>query len=188
MAHADGDAAYLWRFPPQRLSAEALRDSILSIAGKLDPRMGGPGFRLFQYERDNVSIFRPLDHPGPETYRRSIYHQNPRSAKVDVLGDFDLADCTMPVPKRDATTTPLQALTMLNNGFIDDMAHALAERLKRDAGADDRPAQIQRAYLLAFGRPADKDEEKAAGDLIGQFGLTVFCRAMFNANELMYVY
>ena len=151
-------------------------------------RIGGPGFWLFKYERDNVAIYHPLDAPGPETYRRSIYHQNPRSAKVDVLGDFDLADCTMSVPKRDATTTPLQALAMLNNGFISDMSRGLAERLQREAGSKDRPAQIERAYLLAFGRSPDKDELKAANELIDHFGLAVFCRAVFNASELLYVY
>ncbi len=190
-ARTDSDALYLWRFPPQRLSAEELRDSILSIAGKLDARLGGPGFRLFKYESDNVSIYTPLDAPGPETYRRSIYHQNPRSAHVDVLSDFDLADCTMSVPKREsaAQTTPLhKALAMLNNQFVSNMSHALAERLEREAGTKDRAIQIERAYLLAFGRSPDKVEIKAARELIDHHGLAVFCRALFNANELLYVY
>jgi hypothetical protein len=84
-AKVDGDARLLWRFPPRRLSAEEIRDSILFVSGKLDERMGGPGFRLYQYTRDNVATYTPLEKVGPETYRRSVYHQNARASRVDVL-------------------------------------------------------------------------------------------------------
>ena len=65
----DADSRYLWRFPPRRLAAEEIRDTMLAVAGKLDPKMGGPGFRLYRYVQDNVSTYIPLDEHGPETYR-----------------------------------------------------------------------------------------------------------------------
>ncbi len=79
-ASRDGDARFLWRFPPRRLAAEEIRDTILSVAGKLDRRMYGPGFRLYRYLQDNVATYIPLDEHGQETYRRAVYHQNARGA------------------------------------------------------------------------------------------------------------
>ena len=115
---------------------EEARDTLLSISGKLDLRMGGPGFRLYRYLEDNVATYVPLDEFGPETYRRSVYHQSARAASVDLLTDFDSPDCSRAAPRRDATTSPIQALTMLNHRFTLDMADAFADRLHRDrAGA-----------------------------------------------------
>ncbi|HEY1068220.1 MAG TPA: PSD1 and planctomycete cytochrome C domain-containing protein, partial [Pirellulales bacterium] len=73
-ARADADSRLLWRFPPRRLSAEEVRDALLSVAGKLDLTPGGPGFRLYEYQQDNVATYVPLDVHGPATYRRAIYH------------------------------------------------------------------------------------------------------------------
>ena len=70
MAAVDLDSVYLWRFPPQRLSAESVRDSILAIAGQLSFEMGGPSFQLYTYSVDNVATYYLLDEFGPETYRR----------------------------------------------------------------------------------------------------------------------
>ena len=66
----DGDSRLLWRFPPRRLSAEEIRDTLLSVSGKLNLEMGGPGFRLYKFMQDNVCTYEPLDEHGPETYRR----------------------------------------------------------------------------------------------------------------------
>jgi len=121
----DKSARLLWRFPPRRLSAEELRDTLLTVAGRmrLEP-MGGPGFRLYKFTQNNVSTYFPLDVHGPETYRRAVYHQNARASVVDVLSDFDLPDIAFASPKRANTTTPMQALTLLNHSFTLDMADA----------------------------------------------------------------
>lgn len=186
-ARVDKDARLLWRFPPRRLSAEEVRDSILALTGKLDERMGGHGFRLYEYKSDNVSTYEPLDKVGPETYRRAVYHQSARASVVDVLSDFDLPDNAFGVPRRANTTTPLQALTMLNYSFTLDMAAALAERVEKETGSTDTASSVQRAYVLAFQRPPDKDELKAAVELVKAHGLNAFCRALLNANELIYL-
>ena len=182
----DGASRSLWRFPPRRLAAEEVRDTMLAVAGLLDPRMGGPGFKLYQYFQDNVATYVPLDRPGPETYRRSVYHHSARASYLDVLTDFDCPDNAFGAPRRASTTTPLQALAMLNHGFSVDTAHAFADRLRREVG----PApvdQSRRAFVLAFGRAPTGDELADACRLIDRHGLPAFCRVLLNANELIYI-
>ncbi len=184
-AAIDADSRLLWRFPPRRLEAEEIRDAMLAVAGVLTPDMGGPGFRLYRYLEDNVATYVPLETHGPETYRRAVYHQNARAARVDLLGEFDCPDNAFAEPRRAATTSPLQALTLMNHRFTFDMAEALAARLEREA---DAPAdQVRRAFRLAYARPPDPVEIDAATDLIRAHGLRAFCRALFNSNEFLFL-
>ena len=180
-ARSDKDARLLWRFPPRRLGAEEIRDTLLATAGqlKLEP-MGGPGFRLYRYLANNVSTYVPLDTQGPETYRRAVYHQNARASVVDVLNDFDLPDIAFAAPKRANTTSPLQALTLLNNRFTLDMAKALAARL-------DGPDPVGQAYSFALQREPTPTERSAAEKLIAQYGKPAFCRALLNSNALIFI-
>jgi hypothetical protein len=180
----DRDSRLLWRFPPQRLDAEAVRDTMLAVAGKLDPRGGGPGYRLYEYQSDNVSTYVPLESVGSETYRRSVYHQNARASVIDILSDFDLPDNAFAAPRRGTTTTPLQALTMLNHGFAIDMASSLAERVRDEPNF---AARVRRVYALAYQREPDAEELRAAVQAIETHGLGTFCRAVLNSNELLFV-
>ena len=177
----DKDARLLWRFPPRRLSAEEIRDTMLAVAGKLQlAPMGGPGFRLYKFTQNNVSTYFPLDVHGPETYRRAVYHQNARASVVDVLNDFDLPDIAFAAPKRANTTTPLQALTLFNHSFTLDMARALAEALKEGDF-------ISEGYRRVFQREPAASEYTAASRLVRAHGMDAFCRALLNANELLYI-
>ncbi|HMV47682.1 MAG TPA: DUF1553 domain-containing protein, partial [Blastocatellia bacterium] len=185
-ARVDAGARLLWRFPARRLSAEEIRDSILTVAGKLDLKMGGPGFRLYRYLQDNVATYWPLDQHGTETYRRAVYHQNARASLIDGLTDFDLPDNAGAAPSRISTTSPLQALTLLNHRFTLDMADALAARAQREA-PNDQAAQVRRAFALAFQQTPTPEEEQAALKLIASHGWRAFCRALLNANELIYL-
>ncbi|MBL8176815.1 MAG: DUF1553 domain-containing protein [Bryobacterales bacterium] len=184
-ARIDGDARYLWRFPPQRLEAEAIRDAILAVSGKLDRRMGGPGFRLYRYTVDNVATYYPLEQFGPETFRRAVYQTAARSVRSELLGQYDCPDSSLPEPKRFVTTSPLQALALLNNSFLLDQSRFFAERLEREAAAT--PQRIERAFHLAFGRAPDAEERQASAQLIARHGLAAFCRALLNSNEFIYV-
>ena len=180
-AKEDKDARLLWRFPPRRLSAEELRDTMLTVAGKLQLEpMGGPGFRLYKFSQNNVCTYFPLDTHGPETYRRAVYHQNARASVVDVLNDFDLPDIAFDAPKRANTTTPLQALTLLNHSFTLDMARAFAVRIQNGDA-------VSQAYRIAFQREPTEKEREAATKLISTHGAEAFCRALLNANELLYL-
>lgn len=180
-AALDGASRLLWRFPPRRLAAEEVRDTMLSVAGvlRLDP-MGGPGFRLYKFMQNNVATYFPLEKHEPETYRRAVYHQNARASVVDVLSDFDFPDVAFAAPRRASTTTPLQALTLLNHSFTLDMAAALAVRI-------DQGDAISNAYALLYQRPPSDTERKAAVTLIASHGLRAFCRALFNSNELFFL-
>ncbi|HEX2476696.1 MAG TPA: DUF1549 and DUF1553 domain-containing protein [Lacipirellulaceae bacterium] len=186
-AHVDADARLLWRFPPRRLAAEEIRDTILLVAGKLDERAGGPGFRLYEYTRDNVATYIPLEKFGPETYRRAVYHQNARASRIDVLTDFDAPDCAFSISRRAATTTPSQALALMNHSFTMDMAEAFAERLSKEARGEDSAAQIKRAFEIAYGRKPEDAELAAATALVNAHGLRAFCRALLNSSELIYI-
>lgn len=189
LAKQDKDSRFLWRFPPRRLSAEELRDTMLTVAGKmrLEP-MGGPGFRLYKFTQNNVCTYFPLDVHGPETYRRSVYHQNARASIVDVLSDFDLPDNAFAAPKRANTTTPLQALTMLNHSFTLDMAKAIGDRIAGDKDqALELGVAITKAYRIVFQRDPSTEEMVAASPLIEKHGIEAFCRALLNANELLYI-
>jgi hypothetical protein len=177
----DADARLLWRFPPRRLEAEALRDSILAVAGTLDKKMYGPGFQLYRYTVDNVATYLPKEKFGPDTFRRTIYHQAPRSIRIELLSTYDCPDPSLPEPRRVVTTTALQALDMLNNSFLVDQAQALAARIQNE------PNRVEAAFALAFGRKPTAQELAASDKLIREQGLFVFCRAIFNANEFVYV-
>ena len=183
-AAMDSDGAYLWRFPPRRLSAEELRDSILAASGNLDRRMGGRGFQLYRYTVDNVATYYELDEFPPVTYRRSVYHQHARSVKPGLLGEFDCPETSLPAPKRTATTSPLQALTLLNSAFTLDQAQALAVRARADGGRE----PIAAAWRFALGRLPDPQERELAQSLVAQHGLASLARALLNANEFLYVF
>ena len=186
-ATIDRDAHYLWRFPPRRLEAEAIRDSILAVSGQLDTSMGGPGFRLYKYTVDNVATYYPLEEFTKDTFRRAVYHQAPRSVKVDLLSQYDCPDPALPAPKREVTTSPLQALTLLNSPFLIGQARFFAQRLRREAHPADAGRQAALAYRLAFGRSPTARERRRSIALIQQHGLMIFCRAILNANEFLYV-
>ncbi|MFH1301638.1 MAG: DUF1553 domain-containing protein [Planctomycetota bacterium] len=186
-ARIDSDSRTLWRFPPRRLSGEEIRDTLLSVSGKLDLKMGGPGFRLYEYLQDNVATYVPRETFGPETYRRAVYHQNARAAGIDLLTDFDCPDNAFAASKRNVTTTPLQALTLMNHQFTLDLSRFLAERLRHDAGAENIDQQVDRAFRFLYARPPVAQEQQAARALIAANGLEAFCRAMINSNELIYL-
>lgn len=184
-AKVDAESRLLWRFPPRRLSAEEIRDTILTISNKLDLTMGGPGFRLYKFTQDNVCTYFPLDKHGPETWRRAVYHQNPRAATMDLLTEFDCPDPAFATPRRASTTTPLQALTLMNHSFTVEMSGYFAERLEKHSIEPSK--QVKHAFRLAFGRPPNDEEQLQAVSLIREHGLNAFSRALFNSNELIYL-
>jgi hypothetical protein len=171
---------------PHRLEAEEIRDAILAVAGTLDLRLGGPGYDLWQPNTNYVVVFNPRDDPGPETFRRMVYQFRPRSQVDPVFGVFDCPDGGLVAPRRNVSTTALQALSLLNGRFVVGQAGRLAERLRRDAGPDSE-AQARRAFALAFGRAPTDSERSAAASLIREHGGATLGRALFNANEFLFV-
>ena len=183
---ADADAQWWWRFPPRRLEAESIRDSILAVTGVLDHRMFGPGFSGFEVELENVRHYFPKKKYGPEDWRRMIYMTKVRLEKESVFGVFDCPDAATSVPKRSRSTTPLQALNLFNSPFMLQQSQLLANRLQQDCG-DDQTNQITRAFWLCCGRKPDSDELNDASDFIASEGIAAFCRAMLNSNEFVFI-
>jgi uncharacterized protein DUF1553 len=183
---ADAGTALCWRFPPRRLEAEAIRDSILQASGKLDLAMGGPGYEVFEPNQNYVRVYQPKVRFGPPEWRRMVYQTKPRKEQDSTFGAFDCPDGTQTAPRRTASTNALQALNLLNSEFMVEQARYLAERLGGEAG-DDPALRARRAFRLVLGREPDAAELEAAAKLIRERGLAVFCRALFNANEFVYL-
>ena len=182
----DADNRLLWRRTPQRLEAEAIRDSILSISGKLNLKMGGPGYRDFQYIERYAPIYRFQTADKPELWRRTVYRFTVRSVSNPLLDVLDCANPSILTPARSRTTTPLQSLALWNDDFLLRQARYFAERVEKEGG-EEQSAQIQRAFRLALCRTATVEEATGAAGLVRHHGLFHLCRALFNASEFVYV-
>jgi hypothetical protein len=183
----DAGSRLLWRYPPRRLEAEPLRDAILAVSGSLDTRMGGPGFDLFEPNGNYVKVYVTKTAFTPAEFRRMVYQAKPRAELDSFFGAFDCPDAGQAQPARTASTTPLQALNLLNGEFLLDQADRFASRVAQEAGTD--PArQVSRAMLLAFGRDATPDEIAAGTALVTAHGLPILCRSLYNASEFITLY
>ena len=183
---ADAGTEWWWRYPPRRLEAEPIRDSILSVSGVLDSHMYGPGFSAFEVAMENVRHYFPKKSYSPEDWRRMIYMTKVRLEKDSVFGVFDCPDGATSVPKRSRSTTPLQALNLFNSPFMLQQAQLFAGRLQRDCG-DDRAKQIARAFWLCCGREPDAAELSESRQFIADQDLAAFCRALLNSNEFVFL-
>ena len=181
----DPDSRLLWRYPPQRLDAESIHDTMLSAAGVLDLSMGGPGVMTYHPKVRLFDEWRPLEDPGPAAWRRMIYLAKMRGTDDGMFKVFDLPDCGQVRDKRGESTTPLQALNLMNGPFTVRMAERLATRLRREAG-DDPSAQVDRLFTILFCRPPTPAERQACLDTIRTDGLDTVCRAAFNSNEFLF--
>jgi cytochrome c553 len=177
---ADPDNLLLWRRAPQRLEAEAIRDSMLAVSGKLDSTMYGPG---------------TLDEG---MNRRSIYFFVKRSRIIPLMLLFDAPNALTGMGSRATTTVAPQALVLMNNPQVQGYAKAFAERL---AG---KPAEdaVRAAYEMAFCREPKPDELADAvtflRDQAAQYqsagradaataAMHDFCQALLSLNEFVYV-
>jgi mono/diheme cytochrome c family protein len=185
-AAIDSNARLLWRFPPRRIEAEALRDAMLTVSGKLDPSSGGPGFDLFEPNTNYVKVYLTKNEFSSGDFRRMVYQSKPRTMLDDFFGAFDCPDAGQPAPARTSSTTPLQALNLLNSPFALQIAGDMAARLQAEAGADSAK-QIEQAFRLLFQRRPNDTERAAATSLVQQHGLTTLCRALLNTNEFLHL-
>jgi mono/diheme cytochrome c family protein len=183
----DADNRLLWHRTRQRLDAETFRDAVLSVSGELDRKLGGPGFRDFKISSaGNNETYTVFDAIGPEFNRRSLYRTSVRAGTSPLLDTLDCPDPSVPTPRRSVTSTPLQALSLLNDAFIEHYAARFAERLKREV-RDDVAAQIHRAYSLTFARQPIPEEVASSLRFIADHGLAQFCVVLFNASEFLFV-
>jgi hypothetical protein len=182
----DAGSRLLWRFSPRRLEAEAIRDSILSVSGTLVLGDGkGPGFSPFEVQMENVRHYHAKETYGPDDWRRMIFMTRVRQEREQVFGVFDCPDASMVVARRSRSTTPLQALNLLNSRFVMQQADLFAKRLESDSKT--LPQRITRAWELCFQRMPTDEELADSKAFIKQEGIRQFTRAMLNANEFVFV-
>jgi mono/diheme cytochrome c family protein len=184
----DSGNALLWRQNRRKLEAEAVRDAVLAVTGKLDLTMGGPGWQDFVVEHPEHSPhyeYGLADPDDAKTWRRSIYRFIVRSQTQPWMTALDCADPSMRVDKRNESLSPLQALALLNNGFMTAQARHFAERLQTER-PDDLAGQIDRAHWLAFGRAPTADESKKFVAFAQRYGLPNLCRLLLNLNEFAF--
>lgn len=177
----DAQDRLLWRQRPRRLDAESLHDAVLAVTGKLNLQRGGPGFRDFKYVEAYAPIYEYVAPDTSELWRRSIYRFVVRTTPHRFLTTLDCPDPANLTPARVQTTTPLQALSLLNNEFMLRQTGYFADRLRAEAVTEDD--RIRLAFQLAFQRPPTADEMAGAR----QLDLFALCRALLNANEFLYV-
>jgi len=139
---SDGDNRWLWRMSRRRLDVESWRDAMLAVSGKLDTKTGGPTTNMAA--ADNV--------------RRTVYVKISRHDLNYVLRLFDFPDANITSERRVETTVPQQQLYVLNSPFVIETAKAFAARLQKEASSDTE--RIQRAFSLAYGRPATAEESQ----------------------------
>ncbi len=145
----DPENRLLWRMNVRRLEAEQIRDAMLATSGELDPTDGGPSV-------------------DPSKPRRTVYTKWLRNSRDPLLEVFDPPDAYNSTPQRNVTTTPSQALLLINGQYTLQRAQALATRITK-SGATDEAAAATAAYRLALGRdPSPVEKPKAVAFLNSQ--------------------
>jgi mono/diheme cytochrome c family protein len=181
----DADDHLLWRYPSRRLEAETIRDSMLAVSGRLNVKMYGRGYNLFD-QRGGLSGFTPVESYSGDGLRRMIYAHKVRREREAVFGSFDCPDAGQSTARRRESTTPIQALNLFNSRFTLDESDALAARVKKESG-DDIAKQIRRTYQLTLNRDPSADELRDAEPAVHEHGLATLCRALFNSNEFLFL-
>jgi Protein of unknown function (DUF1553)/Protein of unknown function (DUF1549) len=181
------DARRLEGFPLRRLDSEQLRDALLAVSGELDPRAGGPA----------------VDGAVP---RRSVYTRVLRNRRDPLLGAFDSPEQFCSTARRNTTTTPTQALLMLNSEFVEQRARFLASRIE-EGTAPEPAAQVNAAFRSAYGRPPSPAELRDSTEFLltrratipretprhlspyrpDRQALADLCHALLNSNEFLHV-
>ena len=184
----DLENRYLWRFRPQRLEAEIVRDAMLTAGGNINLTLGGEPIFPFMSKEILTGQYRGKwenTPEGPAAWRRGVYVYSRRSLPYPMFDTFDHPDMNVTAGARNVSTVPTQALTLLNNPFVLSQAQKLADRVSRDAG--DPYAQIDLAYRIALGRPPAEQEIRVAADLIARQSLAAFTHVLLNLDEFLYL-
>lgn len=206
----DPENRLLWHRRPLRLESEALRDSMLSVAGTLNPAMFGPSFKppipAEALQARNVKDPYPTDaRDTSKTRRRTLYMFHKRVVQYPLMQAFDAPDAQVSCGRRMNTTVAPQALALLNDPFVRLRAEELAARLQAEAGGD-VDSQMRRAFRLCLGREPSSDELAEAATFVHeqadarrqrdaqetpakaqQLALADFCQSLFGLNEFVYV-
>ncbi len=199
---ADPENTLFWHFPRRRLDAEAIRDSLLLVSGRLGESMYGPGVRPELPEGFQTGEPWEVNKVSQDRDRRSVYVYAKRNLPHPFLAAFDLPDMHESCGCRVTTTTAPQALTLLNDAHVLAAAKALATRVLSSSDSQDPARLIDVAFTLTLGREPQDEELTAALDFLLQqeervredgesaardVAVTDLCHALLNANEFLYL-
>ncbi len=166
----DPDNRLLWRANRQRLDAEAMRDTLLSVSGELDPTAGGP----------------PASLSDEKNRKRSVYGFVSRRKLDGTLSLFDFPNPNLTAEKRISTATPLQQLFFLNSGFLEARAGALTRRIGTAGTPEER---IRKMYRIVFDREATPDEIRIGSAFLSgkKDAFRPYAQVLLSSNELLFV-
>jgi hypothetical protein len=186
----DPDNRLVWHFSRRRLTAEELRDSLLAISGRLEPRFSGESIMPPVKQELVDLLYDPaqwqVTPDKREHDRRSIYLVAKRNLKLPFMEVFDQPDLQTSCSRRQSSTHAPQALEMLNGETASDLAIAFAQRLRSEAG-NSPIEQIHCAYQFAAGRAPTPREQQIAREFLSNQPLEEFALAIFNLNAFLYV-
>ena len=192
---ADPSNRLLNRFPKRRLEAEAIRDAMLAVSGRLDLRMYGESVPTKRLEDGRVIV--PEDHP--DRARRSVYISTQRTGIPGILATFDAPVMETNSPKRSTSAISQQALVAMNNPFMHESAEALRDRIESE-GHETFEERLNRIWTLAYARNPTEEETSSmqawlqnAMDVdspsIDQLkdAWKTLCQAVLSSNEFLYL-
>jgi hypothetical protein len=186
----DPENALLSHMPMRRMDAESLNDTMLLVSGRLDETPFGPPAPV-QVREDGLVT--PIE--TPKGFRRSIYVRQRRTQIVTALDSFDLPPMSPNCSERTESTVSLQALYLLNNGLVHQLADSTATRIRAEAGQDSRK-QIDTLYWRALSRAPSVEEEKASLEALSKIrqaasnesaALARLCHTIFNSAAFLYI-
>ena len=180
----DGTSRLLWRFPPRRLEAEVIRDAILTASDSLDPELGGPSYRIHNIKK-RYAQWQVLDNHSEETWRRMIYQERMRRVDDCMFTAFDFPDCGQVRAKRPVSTTPLQALNLMNSPFVMSQSKLIAKRALKESGNNLSKA-IDRCFEHLLARHPTGQEKTAVQNIKAE-ELFLVCRAILNSNAFTFL-
>ncbi|MFK7777689.1 MAG: DUF1553 domain-containing protein [Gimesia sp.] len=186
----------LSHMPLRRMNAEALRDSLLSVSGKLDSTPGGPPDSV-TVDRNGLVSANITSNNG---WRRSVYLQHRRTQIPTMLETFDYPEMGPNCVSRNISTVSPQSLMLLNNERVHFLSHAFGSRVRNmllDENKQDRSAQIDLVYQLALSRSPTAEEQRLGQETLRQLeaqwkenpaaALDTYCHTIFNSAAFLYI-
>ena len=195
-ASVDSDNRLLWHFPLHRLEAETVRDAMLAVSGELNQQLYGASVQPFEVTRFNTYFYSLIDRDEPAYNRRTVYRMNVNTGRDPLLDALDCPAPSVMTPVRRETTTPLQALALMNDTFVLRQATRLAERvaavspLLRNGSAHKEAelhSEIELAWSFAIGRLPNDGELRLSKELATASDLANLCWTLLNSSEFLYV-
>ncbi len=188
LAKADPANKLFSQMPLRRMNAEALRDSLLLVSGKLDDSPGGPPDPV-TVDRDGLVSVDPTPGGG---WRRSLYAQYRRTEIPTMMETFDYPEMGPNCYQRSVSIVSPQSLMLTNNARVRELSAALADRVEDLAVGDGESApgaaaKVNKLYEITLSRPPTKDEEALGIEALREIPLEAYCHAVLNSAAFIYI-